>query len=229
LRSYELKFVVDARRGADILAWVRSRLAVDPNGDPALGGAYDIHTLYLDTAAFDVYSRRDPFRRRKLRLRRYGEEDVAFVEEKLRKGDRVAKRRTGIAMPALASLANGTGHGEAPSDWFFERVGAQRLLPAVRITYRRSAFVGSGSGHPFRLTIDEGLDAVRERDFRLDRTRGGTRLLDGHRVLELKYQRILPSAFKEIIRAFTLSPEPLSKYRLAVEALAMVPAEARGR
>ncbi len=38
--AYELKFLLDEERGRAVEAWARRRLALDPHGDPALGGAY---------------------------------------------------------------------------------------------------------------------------------------------------------------------------------------------
>ena len=92
--SFELKFLVDVEAAARILSFAQDRLDPDPFGDPALGGAYEIHTLYLDTRAFDVYHRSESFRRRKFRVRRYGAASGVHLEQKTRANDKVSKRRT---------------------------------------------------------------------------------------------------------------------------------------
>jgi hypothetical protein len=37
--AFELKFLIDEARAAQIEDWARRRLAPDPHGNPALGGA----------------------------------------------------------------------------------------------------------------------------------------------------------------------------------------------
>ena len=56
--AYELKFTLDAEKAGLVEHWARRHMAPDPHGDPALGGAYRIHSLYLDTPALDVYRAR---------------------------------------------------------------------------------------------------------------------------------------------------------------------------
>ena len=94
--AFELKFLLDPARAECVTAWARRHLSPDPHADPALGGAYRVHSLYLDTAGLDIYHRGDSYRRRKYRLRRYGAEPWLYLERKSRWGDRVAKRRTRV-------------------------------------------------------------------------------------------------------------------------------------
>src|SRR5207302_7532649 len=94
--AYELKFLLDETRAQEVEAWARLRLALDPHGDPALGGAYRTTSLYFDTPELDVYHRSPSYRRRKFRVRRYGSAPLAFLERKAKWGDRVAKRRTSV-------------------------------------------------------------------------------------------------------------------------------------
>jgi hypothetical protein len=225
-RSYEIKFLVDPARAESVRAWARDRLSPDPNGDAALGGSYVIHTLYLDTAGFDVYRRTESFRRRKFRARRYGESPIVHLEQKTRSGDRVSKRRTAVGPCDLAALSNGTPAAEFAGAWFRERVAARRLVPAARITYLRTAFVGSEGAGTFRLTLDDRLEAARGGAFPVESAAGGSRLLDGQRVLELKYQPAMPAAFKDLVARLGVSPVAFSKYRLAVDVLGLArPAE----
>jgi hypothetical protein len=48
---------------------------------------------------------------------------------------------------------------------------------------------------------------------------GGTVLTPERRILELKYRLEVPGLFKELMQEFGLSPQPSSKYRMAVEGL----------
>jgi hypothetical protein len=63
--AFEIKFLLDPARAECVTAWARRHLVPDPHADPALGGAYRVHSLYLDTAGLDVYHRADSYRRRK--------------------------------------------------------------------------------------------------------------------------------------------------------------------
>src|SRR5262245_43404527 len=95
--AYEMKFLLGEGLARSVEDWARSRLAADPHGDEAFGGAYRTTTLYCDTPARDIFLGRPGYRRSKFRLRRYGEEQRAFLERKFRKGDRVRKKRSVVA------------------------------------------------------------------------------------------------------------------------------------
>jgi hypothetical protein len=226
--SFELKYVVDPAVADRVLAWARDRLEADHWGDPALDGAYVVHTLYLDTPALDVYHRSPSFRRRKFRARRYGDDATIHLEQKTRTGDRVAKRRTAVDGDALESMAGSGAIVTAPWTWFRHRVSTRRLQPVVRVTYLRSAFVGSaGPEGPMRLTVDDRIEAEAEAGWIVAPVSGGREVLGGRRVVELKYRRALPSVFKDLITRLGLSPAAFSKYRTAVRELGIGPAEIR--
>jgi hypothetical protein len=202
-----------------VTEWARARLESDAHSDPAFGGAYQVHTLYLDTAAFDVYHRSESFRRRKFRLRRYGREALVYLEQKTRTGDRVSKRRASAPDDCLRALASGA----AASDWawFATRVSDRRLQPALRISYLRTAFVAPVAGVAPRLTIDHALVADRAAAWDFGETPRGVPLPEDLRIVELKYQGALPPAFKDLVATCALQPAVFSKYRCAVDALGL--------
>src|SRR5205807_186635 len=68
--AFELKFLLDEPLARAVEDQVRGRLPLDTHADPALGGAYRTTTLYLDTAALDLFHRMPSFKRRKYRLHR---------------------------------------------------------------------------------------------------------------------------------------------------------------
>src|SRR5262249_23101153 len=55
--AYELKFLLHEEQAGEVVARVARRLAPDPYGDPALGGAYRTTSVYTDTPQFDVFHR----------------------------------------------------------------------------------------------------------------------------------------------------------------------------
>ncbi len=216
--AYELKFLLDEVRAAAVEGWARERLALDPHGDPALGGAYRTVSLYCDTPELDVFHRAPSYKRRKFRVRRYGAGPWAFLERKSKGGDRVAKRRTAVASEDLPLLAHPMSLVSWPGHWFHQRLLARRLRPACRIEYLRTAYVGACTEGPLRLTLDRRVHGTPAGEWGFDSCEGGLPLLTGRVILEFKFRSALPALFKELVRDLGLSPTPVSKYRLCRDA-----------
>ena len=140
----------DARAVESLLA---PRLALDPHADPALGDAYRTTTLYCDTAAFDVFRCVGSHKRRKYRLRRYGHASAIFLERKSRKGERVRKRRTTIDETELSQFAESRTDAGWHGTWFAEQIGRRGLEPALRVQYVRTAYFGTTTEGPIRVTF----------------------------------------------------------------------------
>jgi hypothetical protein len=225
--AYELKFLLDEAEALRVAGWAQGRLALDPYGDSALGGAYLTTSLYCDTPELDVYRRSPSYRRRKFRVRRYGLAPWVFLERKSKHGDRVAKRRTPIPDAELAPLAHPMSVVTWPSHWFHRSVTARRLRPACRIAYERTAFIGSCSEGPLRLTLDRRLRGMPAEAWNLSPVEGGLPLLMGQVILELKFFSALPLPFKQLVQELALTPSCISKYRLCREAWG-VPRSLRG-
>lgn len=215
--AYEMKFVLAPDQIDDVIAWANWRLGPDPHGDPNLGGAYHTTTLYLDTAADDVRHRRGWHRRRKLRVRRYGDANWVYVEKKAKKSGQVSKERSLVSLPELAGLA--VGDPARPGEWFADVANLRGLAPSALVSYERFAFLGSTVDGPIRLTLDQNLSFARASNWSL--TADGTPIpfLVGHALLELKYQTALPKPFKDLVAEMLLKPRPASKYRLGRSAL----------
>jgi hypothetical protein len=216
--AHELKFLLEEARAQEVEAWARRRLALDPHGDPALGGAYRTTSLYCDTPELDVYHRTPSYKRRKYRLRRYGPAPWAFLERKSKWGDRVAKRRTAVAEADLALLGHPMSLVNWPGHWFHLQLWERRLQPACRIAYQRTAYVGSCAEGPLRLTLDRRAYGILTGEWTVAPFEGGRLRLTGCVILEFKFRSALPALFKELIAGLRLSPCAVSKYRLCREA-----------
>jgi len=213
----EIKFIVDPDRAERIRAWARARLDADPHGAGAAADEYAIKSLYFDTEHLDVYNRRGSYARGKYRARRYGHDDGLFLERKLRTRSLLSKRRTRVALDALQALdANPLMDG--PGRWFHKRLIVRELRPSCQIEYRRMARQKATPHGTMRLTIDEGLQARRVDQLLLSEA-PGIPVAPGQLILEIKFRIELPSLFKRLIEEFALSPQPISKYRLAMDAL----------
>lgn len=224
--AYELKFLVDEAQAQEVEAWARGHLVLDPHGNPALGGAYRTTSLYCDTPERDVYHRTRSYKRRKFRVRRYGECPEIFLERKSKWGDRVAKRRLIISEEELPLLAHPMSLVEWPGHWFHRHLMSRRLGPACRIAYQRTAYVGTCPESPLRLTLDRRIRGALTDEWSVAPFEGGLPLLTGQVILELKFRMALPTPFKELVAAQRLNPSSVSKYRRCLQAWG-VPAQQR--
>jgi hypothetical protein len=208
--AFELKFLIDELGARHVEEWARRRLVPDPHGESALSGAYRVTSLYCDTSRLDVFHRSPSYRRRKFRVRRYGDADWAFLERKSKWAERVAKRRTAVLLDELPQLSNSLALLARPDYWFHRRLLRLDLSPACRIAYERNAFVGAG----LRLTLDRHVRGMLENEWDLAPVDAGLPLLNGQVILEFKFFAALPVPFKELVADLRLKPAAVSKYRL---------------
>jgi hypothetical protein len=214
--AFEMKFLLSEPTARAIESHLGGRLPLDPHGDPALGGAYRTTTLYLDTAMLDVFHRSPSFRKRKHRLRRYGDAPHIFLERKTREGDRVRKLRTAAPETELALLAEPTPGPDRPGAWFHRALLERGLRPVCLVVYERTAYAGLTSEGPLRLTFDRGLRGTPARDWEVLPC-AGREFLGGSVILEFKFRAALPALFKELVQEFRLCPTAVSKYRRCMQ------------
>ena len=219
----ELKFLVDGSTADAIRRWARPRTTPDPHGTGPSGDQYRTTTIYFDTDAFDVYWRRGSYGRSKLRVRRYGEADQAFVERKLRTNALLVKRRTLVRLAALSRLEDPRVE-DLPARWFHDRLRMRRLAAVCQVSYTRTARVLRTPYGTARLTLDTDLGA--QSIVHPEYQPGHGVLVNGtHTIVEVKFAVAMPALFKLIVEEFRLEPVRVSKYRLAMDTIA--PAVAR--
>jgi len=219
----EIKFLLDASTADTVRRWARAHLTPDAYGGGPSRDEYTTSTLYFDTPAFDVYYRRGSFGRSKYRVRRYGASDVVFFERKLRTSDLLVKRRTAGGIDELAMLSpDATPASAWAARWFERRLRRRGLQPVCRVSYHRMARVGATAHGPMRLTLDDHLTAAATAHIGFA---GGTTtpVAPGQVILEFKYRGGIPAIFQALMTALSLTPQPVSKYRLAVAALGCAP------
>jgi hypothetical protein len=209
--AYELKFLLAVREAEAVEAWARRRLKPDPHGE---GGTYRTTTLYLDTPYLDVYHKSRGYRRSKYRLRRYGSGGLVHLEQKSRRGDRVRKYRETLPLADLCRLLAPDG-GDT---WFGAHVRERLLRPVCRITYARTAFVGTTPGGPVRLTLDREVLGAAASDWAVPARAEGRELVPGAAILELKFRSTLPGVFRELLGTLPARKPGGSKYGRCVEA-----------
>src|SRR5438093_147544 len=118
--AFELKFQLPAAEAHVIEVWARQNLTPDPHGQH---GTYRITSVYCDTPQLDVFHRSPGYRRRKYRLRRYGDSPDVYLERKTRRGDRVKKKRAAVPAEELSLLAAADAPPEWAGGWFLRRLG----------------------------------------------------------------------------------------------------------
>jgi VTC domain len=220
--AFEVKFLLTEAEAQAMQRRLRRRLMLDPHGDPTLGGAYSVTSVYFDTAAFDVYRRSEGHRRRKFRVRRYGMNATAYLERKTKSAQQVRKRRTALPLAELTRLS-----AEVPPDWpgawFVRRLGLRNLRPVGRVTYERLALVGHTPDGPIRATFDRAAVGAPADGPVPDPVSNGPSLLNGAVIGELKFLGAMPALFKSLVEDLRLAPGPVSKYRRCVEAAGLAP------
>jgi hypothetical protein len=221
--AFELKFRLLQDQARAIAAWAAHYLQLDPHADPTRDNAYLVHGLYFDTPNFDVFHRSPGYKKRKYRLRRYGDNAAVFLEQKRKAAGKVAKRRVQVAQAELERLRAIPTDLEWPGQWFHRRITKRALQPTCLISYERQAFFGHNHEGPLRLTLDRNVRTKPADGWNVVPVLDGPAMLPDHVLLELKYRRQMPSLFKALMQDFGLNPGPLSKYRLAVQASGQAP------
>lgn len=225
--AFELKFQIDRAQAAAVAAWAAQHLQLDPHADPSRGNTYLVHGLYFDTPNLDVFRRSPGYKKRKFRLRRYGENDAIFLEQKRKSDGKVAKRRVEVAQVELDRLREIPADIDWTGNWFHRRIARRLLQPSCLITYERQAYFGNNAEGPLRLTLDRNVRTRPAESWIIAPVLDGPVILPDWVLLELKYRRTMPSLFKGLMQDFGLIPGPLSKYRLAIETSGRAPVNGR--
>ena len=218
--AYEVKFLLSEAEARSVEQRLRPRLAADPHADPSAGGTYSVTSIYFDTPVFDVYHRTEKYRRRKYRVRRYGDSASVFLEKKSKSAQQVRKRRIAVPLVELSELA-GPPWLEWAGAWSAKQLTDRGLQPICRVTYERVALIGSCSNGPIRVTFDRAARGQKTSDLSPAPVADGVTLLDDEVIAEFKFLESMPAAFKTVVEELRLTPRPVSKYRRCVEAVGL--------
>lgn len=220
LPAYEVKFVLTPEQAQGVEEELRNIMMPDPHAraDSAHGG-YSTTTVYCDTPQWDVYRRLGSFSRRKFRLRRYGNDDVIYLERKSKLGQmRVRKRRTKISLPEMQRFTQTPVDDLWEGDWFQRRALTRSLSPVLAVMYDRVAYVGECADGPLRLTFDRDVRGQAVTDWAVEPFSGGHSILADRVICELKFRGTMPAPFKAVVQSHQLTPGSASKYRLCLDA-----------
>lgn len=191
-------------------------------------GKYEVHSLYFDDYK-DTCARENVAgegKRYKYRIRYYGNNtQELWLEKKEKLNSYCYKRKCRITVAEFKNILAGNS-----MDVFWNTnykllkefcvdIVTKRFLPRVIIDYEREAFVELITN--VRITFDCNIAASDEIDKFLEGDYLKIPILEkNHHVLEVKFDDILPSHFKQILQPDILIQRSFSKYylgRIAVQ------------
>jgi hypothetical protein len=227
-QRFELKYLIEEARAAQIRPFVQQYLSVDPFGERQPDLSYPVHSLYLDSDSLETYWHTvngNP-NRFKLRLRYYDDhpDTPCFFEIKRRLNHIILKERGGVRKSAVPSLLAGDHaqpeHLLRPGSLedlmavrhFQELMLHLRARPLMHVAYRREAYEADGDNSA-RITFDRQVHCGPngEPDLRIVSPEcvppfGRTV------ILELKFTDRFPDWFRVLVERFNCVLEGAAKY-----------------
>ena len=215
----EKKYPVKGATVYSLSTKLRQVLPLDPHCSTGVG--YLVRSLY-----FDSFSNRDFFekeagleRRKKIRLRTYGNGGPVKLEWKEKQGALQRKRSLIVTQPDAELLVQGRyqcllNYQEPLAKQFYTYMISQAYRPRCLVQYRRLAF--TAAMNETRVTIDSEL-CGHEGAFDLFAPQPPLYPVaaPGAATLEVKYNQFLPSYVKEVLSPFLLTEVANSKYYAA--------------
>lgn len=217
-KRVEKKFIIDQDQYEDILNTIKSKMEFDPY---CLDGkTYKVQNIYFDSLQNDLASLsiRRPVFKEKVRVRKYQESDLVFLELKKKFDGLVGKRRVVITNEELDKLIN---HHEIPlRESFLDKealneikriMNIYKLEPRVYLSYDRLAFFDKDKPN-FRISFDNNLHSRRERFTFNDDSSTFTLLEEGKYIMEVKSMSNFPLWFVRELSKMKVYPRSFSKY-----------------
>ncbi len=206
---------------------LESRIKTVLQPDPAAGGAsYRISSLYFDDPEDSHWADAEDGAsyRKKYRIRIYNNTaDVIKLEVKYKAYNRIFKKSRTISREDAERLIAGEciEDREVSMDnpvTLFNLAMKQHLLrPAIIVDYRRDAYIFPAGN--VRITFDREIRAGGDAGHFLTGGAACTPLEEADRILEVKYDEMLPGFIGRLLEFGNMNQVPYSKYRLGREQL----------
>jgi hypothetical protein len=193
---------------------------------------YRVRRIYFDTCDFQFYyDKLDGLEiRKKLRMRAYNDfnpDDMAFLEIKRRRGNRIVKERAPVPLGSIESIHAryrapdllqdvSTPHKNVINKYVVNIISLD-LRPTALIVYDREAYLGQIDSSE-RITIDKQVnsflfptlnDLYRENEL--------APVVSDRLIPELKFDRFTPKWMHQLVKVFQLQCMSIPKYCLGVE------------
>jgi hypothetical protein len=242
---YELKYIIDERRAAEVRDFARSYLVPDEHADPQAGNSYPVHSLYLDSPALDLFQStvHGLKNRFKLRIRFYDDEPAhpVFLEIKRRISEVICKERAGVRREAVNLLLRGIPPGRsllasandskaaAAMQTFYRTCLQINARAGVYISYQREAYVSPESDQ-IRVTFDRRITVARYLPTPyLVASKAPLPVDMSGVVLEMKFTDRFPNWMRQMVHALNLWRGPSAKYVAGIRVIGYPWIEGIGR
>lgn len=226
-QRFERKYFITERQAMEVRQFVSGYLQPDEFSAGRTDGAYEVHSLYLDSEELITYwaTVHCEKKRFKLRVRYYDDdpESPLFFEIKRRENECVLKQRGAVhrtagemllagQLPAPEHLITQKPQHLAALQRFCHLMQRLNAHPTVHVAYWREAWI-SPTGNSVRVTIDRHVrgESRREAVFRTE-MRNPVFPFGKRYVLELKFTDRFPGWFKDVVQHFDLLQSGAPKY-----------------
>ncbi|MCP5107665.1 MAG: polyphosphate polymerase domain-containing protein [bacterium] len=216
---HELKYFISFTNQKILSEAFRHTMETDPNGNE--DNEYWIRSLYFDTMGnSDFYDKEIGIKtRKKIRLRIYNvEQPWVKIEIKNKYEQYMLKETAALSRDEARALIRGEkevllNHGNPTLNRVFYYMAKDLYKPAVIIDYEREAYVGSIQD--IRITFDKNIRASGV-DFDIFNPDLNMQPVFEYptMVVEVKYNRFMPSWIKEMLAGFHSERYAISKYCL---------------
>lgn len=182
-------------------------------------GSYFIRSIYFDTVNDRAYTEKEAgiSEREKIRIRFYNyQDDLIKLERKEKRGNRIHKESMTISKETADAMMH-SDYSSLPdyrrplSDHIYGTAHSEGLHPVVVIDYIRMAYVFPVNH--VRITFDSALEAAGPA-IPIWTPEGGYDVLAEDTILEIKYDRYLPSHISRLLNSVSAPQMALSKYVL---------------
>ena len=198
---------------------LRQRLRAVAQADRhAVGGAYQIRSLYFDTPTDKALREKlnGVSRREKFRIRCYnGDTSVIHLEKKSKLGGLGNKRSTCLSAQEVSALLQGDlswmpGSGRPLVQELYSKMRTERLRPRTIVDYTREPFVYAPGN--VRVTLDYGIrTGLACTDF-LNPNCVTIPAGEPAAILEVKWDAFLPGVIRDAVQLEGRRAEAFSKY-----------------
>jgi len=212
---HEMKYILDA--GHYEILKRRCAAVMQEDANTKVDG-YRVTSLYLEDVYRSAYNDKllGVLNRRKYRVRAYNlSTDKITLETKFKENEFVFKKAAALTHEEYKMLLAGDYafcDGREDLKDFYAAAVSKRLRPSVITDYYRTAFIAEAGN--VRVTFDRELSTSLDTLDMFEATYSP--VLDGV-VLEIKYDRFIPSYISEIFSGLPLLAEPVSKFVLCTE------------
>lgn len=215
----ELKYFIDANDATIIESRIKALIRLDPYVDKEKG-FYVVKSLYFDDYDNTCFHHNEFSlgRRKKYRIRIYGENtDLILLEKKEKENSMSRKTICRLTQAEYEQVFH--GHVERLY-WktdksllkeFCIQIIYKRFAPKVVIKYERTAFIDYPGN--VRVTLDRNISCSPQNNRFMESDYTVIPVLQkGFHLLEIKYDEFLPDYIKQVIQLKTLEQATFSKY-----------------